>query len=239
MQSQRVAAYLVHAYTASGVILLLASAVTLLQPEPNFEFSLLCMLLATFIDATDGILARKAHVKERVPEIDGRAMDDVIDYVGYVFLPVLFLIRADLLLSPVVLWGSLPLLASAFGFAQVQAKIDDEGFFVGFPSYWNIIAFYFYVLAWPQWVNTLIIVILSILVFVPTRYLYITRFPRFKLLNYSLAYYWGITLVLSLFFTDQLRIILLTSSLIFPIYYTIYSLRLDWQSRQAQRLQQR
>lgn len=235
MQSQRIAAYLVHMYTASAVILLLWSAVLLMQPQPNFELSLFLMLAATFIDATDGILARKAHVKENVPEIDGRRMDDVIDYVGYVFLPVLFFIRADLLLEPTVLWGALPLLASAFGFAQVQAKIDEEGFFVGFPSYWNIIAFYLYVLHWPAWINTLIIALLAVLVFVPTRYLYITRFPRFKLLNYSLAYYWGATLVLSLFLAPQLRVVLLTSSLIFPVYYTIYSLRLDWQARHEQR----
>ncbi len=239
MQPQRIAAYLVHVYTASGIVLLLWSAVALLQPEPDFKLSLFLMLAATFIDATDGILARRAHVKENVPEIDGRRMDDVIDYVGYVFLPVLFFIRADLLLDPVVIWGSLPLLASAFGFAQVQAKIDEEGFFVGFPSYWNIIAFYLYVLGWPAWINTLIIMVLSILVFVPTRYLYITRFPRFKLLNYSLAYYWGATLVLSLFLPNPLRVLLLTSSLIFPIYYTVYSLRLDWQARHEQRMIQR
>src|SRR5215212_9171762 len=139
---QRIAAYLVHAYTASGIVLLLASATLLLDADPRFNLSLFLMLAATFVDATDGILARKAHVKEHVPEIDGRRMDDVIDYVGYVFLPVLFLIRAGLLSEPTLIWGSLPLLASAFGFAQVQAKIDDEGFFVGFPSYWNIIAFY-------------------------------------------------------------------------------------------------
>ena len=42
-----------------------------------------------------------------------------------------------------LLW--LPLLASAYGFSQVNAKTPD-GFFLGFPSYWNIIAFYLYVL---------------------------------------------------------------------------------------------
>lgn len=239
MELRRIAAYLVHAYTASSVVLLLASATILLQPEPWFELSLFLMLAATFIDATDGTLARLAHVKEYAPAIDGRRMDDVIDYVEYVFLPVLFMIRAELLMEPVVLWGSLPLLASAFGFSQVLAKIDDEGFFVGFPSYWNICAFYLYVLGWPTWMNTLVIALFSVLVFVPTRYLYISRFPRFKLLNYSLAYYWGATVIISLFLPERLRALVLASSLVFPVYYTIYSLRLDWQSRQGQRAAQR
>ena len=40
----------------------------------------------------------------------------------------------------------LPLLASAYGFSQVNVKTDD-GFFLGFPSYWNIVAYYLFVLA--------------------------------------------------------------------------------------------
>jgi phosphatidylcholine synthase len=31
--------------------------------------------------------------------------------------------------------------ASAYGFCQLDAKTGDH-FFLGFPSYWNILAFY-------------------------------------------------------------------------------------------------
>jgi phosphatidylcholine synthase len=231
----RVAAYLVHIYTASGVILHLAAAALLLAPQPNFELSLALMMASILIDATDGFFARRADVKRRVPEVDGRRLDDVVDYVGYVFVPALFFIRAGLLPEPVVLWGSIPLLASAFGFSQVIAKLDDDGFFVGFPSYWNILAFYLYVLGLPPWANAAIITVLSVLVFVPTRYIYITRFPRYKLLNYILAYYWGATVMISLFVGSETRTRLLLSSLVFPIYYTVYSLWLDWQARRRPR----
>ena len=231
----RVAAYLVHIYTASGVILHLAAAVLLLAPAPNFELSLALMMASIFIDATDGFFARRADVKHRVPEVDGRRLDDVVDYVGYVFVPALFFIRAGLLPEPVVLWGSIPLIASAFGFSQVIAKLDDDGFFVGFPSYWNILAFYLYVLGLPQWANAAIIVFLAVLVFVPTRYIYLTRFPRFRLLNKILAYYRGATVIISLFVGSETRTRLLLSSLIFPIYYTGYSLWLDWQARRRPR----
>ena len=36
-------------------------------------------------------------------------------------------------------------LASSYQFCRVDAKTDDH-FFLGFPSYWNIVAFYVYVL---------------------------------------------------------------------------------------------
>ena len=45
-------------------------------------------------------------------------------------------------------WLLVPLLASAYGFCQVEAKTDDH-YFLGFPSYWNIVAFYLYVLRLP------------------------------------------------------------------------------------------
>ena len=68
----------------------------------------------------------------------------------------------------------LPLLASAYGFSQVNVKTAD-GFFLGFPSYWNIVAFYLFVLHPPPWVSVTLIVVCSVLTFVPTPYLYATR----------------------------------------------------------------
>jgi phosphatidylcholine synthase len=91
------------------------------------------------------------------------------------------------------------------------------------------------VLGLPPWANAAIITVLSVLVFVPTRYIYITRFPRYKLLNYILAYYWGATVMISLFVGSETRTRLLLSSLVFPVYYTAYSLWLDWQARRRPR----
>jgi len=81
----------------------------------------------------------------------------------------------------------LPLLSSAYGFSQVHAKTDD-GFFLGFPSYWNIVAFYLYVLHVPAWVSVTLIVTCVILTFVPTPYLYATRGGPFaRLINVGAA----------------------------------------------------
>lgn len=67
----------------------------------------------------------------------------IIDYITYAFAPMVLLWSADYLpegwLGGVV--ASMSLLASCYQFCRSDAKTDDH-FFVGFPSYWNIAAFY-------------------------------------------------------------------------------------------------
>ncbi|PDV99548.1 CDP-alcohol phosphatidyltransferase family protein [Candidatus Chloroploca asiatica] len=225
----RLKAYLVHLYTASTTVLLLLSTLFLLDGQ--LTAALFTMLLCIIIDGTDGMLARRYNVKKYVPEIDGRAMDDVIDFVAYVFLPVLFMVKAEMLLQPVLLFGSLPLLASAFGFARVDVKLDDEGFFLGFPSYWNLLVAYLYLISVPAWLNTVIVIILSILVFIPTRYIYITRLPRYRMLHLAGATISGIFLLAAVLSTETLRTPLALISLIYPIFYIIHSLRLNRAAR--------
>ena len=49
------------------------------------------MFVATIVDATDGALARRARVKDVLPEVDGARIDDIVDYITFVFLPMLLL----------------------------------------------------------------------------------------------------------------------------------------------------
>ena len=48
------------------------------------------------IDATDGTLARRWEVKRVLPAIDGRTIDDIVDYLTYTFLPLLLVWRMEL-----------------------------------------------------------------------------------------------------------------------------------------------
>jgi phosphatidylcholine synthase len=225
----RIRALLVHCYTASTMIILLAATALLLDGQ--LTAALFVMLLSIVIDATDGTLARRFKVKQYAPEFDGRSMDDVIDYVAYVFLPVVFMLKAEMLLQPAIFFGVFPLIASAFGFSRVDAKLDDAGFFVGFPSYWNIVVAYFYLTASPAWLNTLIILALAALVFVPTRYIYITRFPRHRTFHLIGATLSGIALLAALLTSGALRNGLVLCSLLYPIYYTGLSFMLDHRAR--------
>ncbi len=168
-------AWLAHAYTGLGLLLAAAMAVCIVQGgSESFRWAFACMLAACLVDATDGSLARRLHVKEVLPNFDGAKLDDIIDFLTYTSLPLLLVWRAELL--PPALDGVLlvALVASAYGFCQVQAKTPD-GYFVGFPSYWNIVAFYLYVLQFPGWLAAALVLVLAALTFVPSYYLYPSR----------------------------------------------------------------
>ena len=133
----------------SGLVVAAAIAVLLVAAGPEaFRWSFVLMLVATLIDATDGTLARRVGVKKVLPNFDGRKLDDLTDFLTYTFLPLLLIWRAEVLPAGWQPWLLLPLLASAYGFCQVEAKTDD-GYFLGFPSLWNVVAFYLYVLPLP------------------------------------------------------------------------------------------
>ena len=215
-------AWLVHLYTASGAVLALFSL--LLIEQANYQSAFWLMYLAVAIDASDGTLARRARVKELIPWFDGARLEDIIDYLNYVLVPSFFLIRADLLPQNDALWlAAAPMLASAYGFCQKEAKTSDH-FFLGFPSYWNIVAFYLFVMQTPRWINGFLILALSALVFVPIKYLYPSRSPVFQGLTVSLASIWGAMLLAIIYQLPEPHALLIYGSLIFPAYYLTLSL---------------
>src|SRR6188474_876171 len=168
-----VLAWLAHLYTASGAVFAFLAARAVI----NFDYPAAFFWLGVqvVVDATDGMLARYARVSERVPWFNGAKLDDIIDYLTYVFVPVLVVWRA--LLVPdawTVVVTAAMLLSSAFGFNRDDAKTDDH-FFTGFPSYWNIVVFYLLVLRLSSTVNAAILLGLGVLVFVPIRYVYPSR----------------------------------------------------------------
>ena len=137
-----VRAVLVHLYTASGVLLALVAAMELCGPAPDPRRIFLALTAAVVIDATDGTLARRWEVKRVLPGINGRTIDDIVDYLTYTFLPLLLIWRMGWVPAPGAVWIAPAMVASLFGFANTGAKDEGEGFFLGFPSYWNVVAFY-------------------------------------------------------------------------------------------------
>jgi phosphatidylcholine synthase len=176
----------VHAFTASGAVV---GAIALLAiGAGNWQQAAILMLVALAIDSADGTLARAAHVREVLPDIDGRRLDDMVDYLNYVIVPVVFLVAAGYL-HPAV--AAAPILASAYGFSQEEAKTEDD-FFLGFPSYWNIVALYIWLLDVSPLSATLVVVALSIGVFVPLKYLYPSKMPVGKTAMAMLGVAWVI-----------------------------------------------
>ncbi len=226
MSRSLILAWLVHLYTALGTVVAFFSLLCIEQT--NFREAFYLMALAVVIDATDGMLARAARVKELIPWFDGELLDEIVDYFNYVIVPSLFLVRANILPPQDSLWlAALPLLASAYGFCQREAKTADY-FFLGFPSYWNVVAFYLYVLQTPLWVNAFVIIALSILVFVPLRYIYPSRSPRFRSQINVLGALWGAAMLCLIYQLPNPSRVLLFASLLFPAYYTALSLWLEY-----------
>jgi phosphatidylcholine synthase len=213
-----------HLYTAMGAVAALLATFDIFSGE--FRGAFLWLALATVIDTTDGWLARALRVKERLPFFDGSKLDDLVDYLTYVFVPVLLVLEAGLL-PPA--WGLavgvLVLLASAYGFSQSDAKIDaGDYFFTGFPSYWNIVALYLYVWRLPPAAAALLLVALAILVFVPIRYVYPSRTRTLRATTLTLGAIWGGLILWTLWQLPNPTGPWLTVSLVFPIYYTALSI---------------
>jgi phosphatidylcholine synthase len=185
------------------------------------------MAVTVIIDATDGALARAARVKALIPWFDGALLDNLVDYLNYVMVPCLFLLRANLLPPQDALWlAALPVMSSAYGFCQRDAKTADH-FFLGFPSYWNIVFFYLYALNTALWINAFLIIALSILVFVPMRFIYPSRAPRFRYQTNLFGAIWGILMLYLIHRLPTPPRWLLLASLLFPAYYMVLSLWLE------------
>jgi phosphatidylcholine synthase len=224
-----IAAWLVHLYTASGIVLAFLAARAFLEFDYRFGFFWLC--IQVFVDATDGLLARRLRVRERIPWFDGAKLDDITDYLTYVFVPALFVWRGALVPNASVLLvvGAI-LLSSAYGFNRTDAKTSDH-FFTGFPSYWNVVTFYLLVARWPSAVNAAILAVFAVLVFVPIRYVYPSRTPAWSVMTNVGGAMWAGLMLLMLWQYPAVSALVFWVSLVYPAYYFLLSFALHFQAR--------
>ena len=197
----------------------------------NYRKAFLWLAAQVVVDATDGAFARSAKVSERLPWFNGAKLDDIIDYLCYVFIPALTVWRAllvpDALAIPV---AAAMLLSSAYGFNREDAKTPDH-FFTGFPSYWNIVVAYMLLGGWGERMNAVILLVLAALVFVPIRYVYPSRMPVLRMSTNVLASLWGLALVVMLWGYPDVSPALFWGSLAFPAYYLALSLWFQFRPR--------
>lgn len=216
------AAWSVHALTASGAVVGVAALLAI--DRGSFREAALWMGLALAIDSIDGTLARRLEVRQRLPWIDGRRLDDIVDFLNYAIVPAVFLVSCGAL--PHAAWSTPLVLASAYGFAHEQAKTAD-GFFLGFPSYWNVVAVYLWLLALPPPAGAAIVTGLAAAVFVPWKFVYPSRLRVLRRTTLAATALWGGMLVLAIVRpATAARLRLLELSLLFPLYYVGLSLRL-------------
>jgi phosphatidylcholine synthase len=218
--------WLAHDYTATGTVW--AFLATMETFSRNFRGAFIYLVIATFVDSTDGVLARAFKVKERLPYFDGGLLDNIIDYMTFVFIPALIVWQADLVGAPLTLpICAAMLMSSAYGFAHAGAKVDvGDHFFTGFPSYWNIVVVYLYILQLPQVVNAIVLAMLAVLVFVPIRYIYPSRTRTFQSMTLLLGSTWALLFTFMIFRLPETGGPWTALSLVFPIWYVGLSLYL-------------
>jgi len=224
-RGERARGYAVHLYTAAGAVLAFLAATEICSSTPDARVVFLLFGAATLVDATDGPLARRWRVEETAPRIDGRTIDDIVDFLTFTFLPLLLVWRMGWVPAPGAAWMAPALLASLLGFANREAKDEEGGFFRGFPSYWNVAAFYAGFL--PPWANAVMFVGLAAMTVAPVWFLYPNLAPRpWRAPLLVGAYAWMALMAGMLWSYPRAPGWLVLVSLLYPLVYTLASIHL-------------
>jgi phosphatidylcholine synthase len=189
-QFERVRAFSVHVFTATGAALALLALI--LATGGHWSAMFLCLGLALVVDGADGPLARAFDVQTIMPRWSGDTLDLVVDYTTYVFVPAYAIAASGLL--PAVLAipsGILVVISGALYFADREMKTKDN-YFRGFPAVWNLAAFYLYLLEPPEWAAAVVIVALAALCFAPIKFLHPLRVQHWRTFNIALMGLWAV-----------------------------------------------
>ena len=217
-------AWSVHLFTATGAIWGFLTLIAVF--EQNWRMVIIWMITAMFVDGFDGMLARWFRVKEYARGVDGGLLDNIIDYLNYVVVAAVILIKApNILPIGFAYTGAFSiLLTSGYQFSQVDAKTDEQSFFFkGFPSVWNFLVIYMMLLGLNPWINLVVLVICNILIFVPVKYLYPSRNTRLRRLTLGLTYMYGAIGVWGLLQYPSVPEWVMWASLFYVAYYGILS----------------
>lgn len=184
---RKILALSVHLFTSTGIV---AGFMAMLAiTTHDFKAAILWLFVALVIDGVDGTLARYFKVKEVLPNFDGKTIDYVVDFATYAIIPAFFFYFAEkegtyILPDSLRLTSAIMILLVSSMYYGKEGMVTCDYYFLGFPVLWNMVACYLYFVMdfSPQW-NFFWIVVCSILHFVPLKFLYPSRTPKFRWLN--------------------------------------------------------
>jgi len=183
--------FAVHILTASGAALALLAV--LATQSQNWQGAFVYLGVALFVDAVDGPLARRLRVSERLPKWDGAALDYVIDYTTYVFVPAIIVANSGMLERSVATWAAIMISVSgAIYFADRRMKQPDNSF-RGFPAVWNMPVFVLFVFQPPAPVAMLTIVMLAVMTFLPIQFVHPNRVIKWRSLTLTVTAIWALS----------------------------------------------
>ncbi len=187
----RIAAWLVHALTASGVVFGFAALEAASRADAPATFGWLAVAL--LIDGIDGPLARACDVTRFAPRIDGAALDLVVDYFTYVVVPAVYLHAAGAFPPGLAFaCAALILTSSLYTFARRDMKAESADF-RGFPAVWNLVAAAFVVTATPPWAAAAVTALCAALTFAPVKAVHPIRVTALRPLTLAMSALWLVT----------------------------------------------
>lgn len=189
-QFERVRAFTVHVFTATGAALALLALI--LATGGHWSAMFFCLGLALLVDGADGPLARAFNVQNVMPRWSGDTLDLVVDYTTYVFVPAYAIAASGLLPGTLAIpAGILVVISGALYFADREMKTKDN-YFRGFPAVWNLAAFYLYLLEPPEWAAAIAVAVLAALSFAPIKFLHPLRVQHWRTFNIALLGLWAV-----------------------------------------------
>ena len=193
---ERAGAFAVHGLTALGAVFGLLALLAAIESVWIDVFFWLAV--AIVVDAVDGPLARRLKVAETLPRWSGETLDFIVDYLTWVFVPVVALAAGNILPERLALPASvLILITSAIYFADTRMKTKDA-YFRGFPAAWNLVAYYLFLVRPDPYLALALVIIFCALTFAPVRFVHPLRVEHHRPLNIALLALWGALGVVSL-----------------------------------------
>ena len=191
VSKDKIAAWAVHGFTASGAVLGFLAIISIFNNDQTSSF--LWLGLALLVDGLDGTIARKVGVSDKATNIDGSMLDNLVDYLNYVIIPSLMIYWFQMvpngweIIIPAGIFA-----VSLYTFANINMKTEDY-YFSGFPALWNIVVLYFYILNTNQYINLIVIIFLSILTFIPVKFVHPLRVKKLRNITIFCTIIWSAT----------------------------------------------
>lgn len=224
---QKILAWGVHLFTSLGLVAGFMALLAVVQHD--WRTAMFWLIVALVIDGVDGTFARLVRVKEVLPRVDGKLIDNVIDFVTYAFIPAFMFYEAALVpgawrwvLTVVIL------LVSALYYGR-QGMISEDHYFVGFPVLWNLVMFYYiFVTDFGALAYILLTLFFAVLHFVPVKVAYPSRNARIRIPTLIVFVVMTATMVLLVYNYPERPLWMVVSAYASAIYFAVLAVYNTW-----------
>jgi phosphatidylcholine synthase len=182
--------------TASGALWALLALIA--AAEGSWMVMFVWLGLALIVDGIDGPIARRVKVSTILPNWSGETLDSITDFATYVLIPAFALYQSGMIGGFLGLAAAgLIVVSSAIYYADTRMKTEDN-YFRGFPVAWNMVIFTLFVVQPGPWTAFALILLSTVLTFIPVKFLHPVRVSRLRIWNLMVFALWAVLGVIAL-----------------------------------------